>query len=590
VLLLARLVLGLSYSAIIPLGEAPDEADHYAYAAYIGREGRLPVGPEMTQAKHPPLYYLLAAAVAKAAGAEMDFTFLRSNPDVGVIPGAAAPNFFIHTRLEAWPWSDGALAMHVGRLVSVVAGLVLTAATYALGRTIWPSWYAGPLAAAAFVAFLPESLFIGGSMSNDMLAAMWSALALWLGLRARRTGVALLAGVTMGLAFLTKASTVGLWPVVCASMVVDRPSIMDDGRSTSQGRGPGAPNGAAIRAILAGVVASAIAIPWLWRNWRLYGDPLGLPLVLATIDRRQGPLSLGDLWALVRGWIVSFWGKTGGAGQLALPWLFYLVWGVLLVVAAAGLWLGWRRREASLLREVRPSGWVVLLGAPAMTVLSILAYSRVALGTDQGRLLFPALAPVALLLVLGVAGWLSPRAARWLPAGFGGGMALVAVLALVTGIVLPYAAPPAPAPAEVASAAPMDQTFGGALELLAYRWEAATGADSTASSSERNARSLVLYWRAAQPTGEDLRTVLSVHDPAGNLLWEWKRSPGAGRFSTDRWQAGRVVQDMYEIPAEALDRAERVELGVRPFPDGSWLAPGTASAGRPLLVIAKPSS
>ena len=32
----------------------------------------------------------------------------------------------------------GALAMHLGRLVSVLAGLVLTAATYGLGRAMWP--------------------------------------------------------------------------------------------------------------------------------------------------------------------------------------------------------------------------------------------------------------------------------------------------------------------------------------------------------------------------------------------------------------------------------------------------------------------
>jgi 4-amino-4-deoxy-L-arabinose transferase-like glycosyltransferase len=100
--------------------------------------------------------------------------------------------------------------MHLGRLVSVIAGVVLTAATYALGRAIWPSWYAGPLAAAAFVAFLPESLFIGSAMSNDILAAMWSALALWLSLRARSAGGALLTGLAMGLAFLTKASTGGV--------------------------------------------------------------------------------------------------------------------------------------------------------------------------------------------------------------------------------------------------------------------------------------------------------------------------------------------------------------------------------------------
>ncbi|MEJ5198313.1 MAG: hypothetical protein WHX53_05275, partial [Anaerolineae bacterium] len=113
-LLLARLLLGLAYSIAIPAGEAPDEADHLAYAAYIAQERRLPAGAEMTQAKHPPLYHVLAAAVGGPAG--LDTGFLRANPDVGFTPDAS-PNFFVHTTLEDWPWRDGPLAMRLARLV-----------------------------------------------------------------------------------------------------------------------------------------------------------------------------------------------------------------------------------------------------------------------------------------------------------------------------------------------------------------------------------------------------------------------------------------------------------------------------------------
>jgi hypothetical protein len=583
-ILVARLLLGLAFGALNPLGEAPDEADHYAFAAYIGNEGRLPQGPEMTQSKHPPLYHILAAGLAKAAGAEMDFSFLRSNPDVSVGPDAAAPNFFIHTRLESWPWRGGVLAMHLGRLVSVIAGVLLTASTYALGRAIWPAWYAGPLAAAAFVAFLPESLFIGGAMSNDILAAMWCTVALWLGLRARGTIAALLAGLAMGLAFLTKASTVGLWPVICVVMLMNRPHPKGTMMTTDHGplnggasaRGPHI--GSVGRAVLAGVVALLMALSWSLRNLRLYGDPLGWPLVLATIDRRQGPLSAGDLAALLRGWFFSFWGKTGGAGQLALPAPFYVAWALLILAAAVGGLITWRRKDRSSVRQVTPAGWIVLLGAPAMTVLSILSYSRVALGTDQGRLLFPALAPIAILLVLGISGWLSPRNYRWLATGFGAGMVFISVLALVSGIVLPFAPPP---PGDAAGATAVDEVFGDRLELLAYRW---------GESPERGAAvPLTLYWRAPQTPEQDLRTTLRLGDASGNPVWEWKRSPGAGRFSTDRWQADRVVGDTYLVPADALDRAAVVEVGLRPFPEGDWLKPETGPVAGPLLRIEKPS-
>ena len=96
---------------------------------------------------------------------------------------------------------------------------------------------------------------------------------------------------------------------------------------------------------------------------------------------------------------------------------------------------------------------------------------------------------------------------------------------------------------------------------------------------------LTLYWRAAEAPDDDLRTALRVLDAGGNLLWEWKRSPGAGRFSTDRWPAGRIVADAYRVPADALARAAGVEVAVRPFPEGPFLAPAGESGdflSRPL--------
>jgi hypothetical protein len=71
---------------------------------------------------------------------------------------------------------------------------------------------------------------------------------------------------------------------------------------------------------------------------------------------------------------------------------------------------------------------------------------------------------------------------------------------------------------------------------------------------------------------------LRVTGATGNLLGDWQRSPGAGRFSTDRWPAGRIVADTYNLPADAVGQ---VELGVRAFPDGTWLK----TTGGDFLVI-----
>jgi 4-amino-4-deoxy-L-arabinose transferase-like glycosyltransferase len=572
ILLAVRLVLGIAYSWAIPLGEAPDEADHYAYAAYILQEGKLPVGPEMTQGKHPPLYHVLAAFAGKAAGGTGDRSFLRANPDMAFGPQSQASNFFVHTTAEDWPWPDGVLTMHAGRFVSVLAGLILVLAVYLLGRSLWLERPALALMAAAFAAFVPESLFVGGAMSNDMLAAMWATLALWLALYTRNWKGALFAGACLGLAFVSKASTGSLALIVGAALFVSAwPKV---GRRWPGVR-PLLP--AAGRVIAAGVPAFLVAAPWLWRNYRLYGDPFGWPVVLATIDRRQGPLGFADVLQLFKGWWLSFWGKFGGAGHIPLPTVFYLIWAVLGLLALAG-WIAWvarRRQPDNLLRETSLAGWIVLLGAPLVTIAGIYSYSKTALGTDQGRLLFPALGPLAFLIAGGVAAWVPERFARAAAVAFAGGMGVIALAALYMGLLQPYAPPPAPARADVAQAAPVGVHFGS-LELIGTVWDQPANGE------------LTLYWRATELVQDDLRTDLRLVDAAGNLLWEWKRSPGAGRFSTDRWPVGRVAADTYRPPADALARAVRVELGVRPFPEGPWLPAGGSvdpHAADPFLVI-----
>ncbi len=60
----------------------------------------------------------------------------------------------------------------------------------------------------------------------------------------------------------------------------------------------------------------------------------------------------------------------------------------------------------------------------------------------------------------------------------------------------------------------------------------------------------------------------------GSLVWEWRRSPGAGRWSTDRWPANTVVRDGYKIqwPDWAGPGRYRVEVGMEPY-DGELAIP-----------------
>jgi len=566
----AHLLLAAAYSVVVPLGEAPDEADHWAYVVYLARERQLPVGPRVTQSKHPPLYHIGAALVAGPAGPAFDF--LRANPDVQFAPPAPSvgdgvgdwsPNFFIHTSLEDWPWRNGVLAFHLARLWSVLLSTGTVAALYGLMRAAFPQRPMWALTATGFLAFLPQFAFIGGAINNDNAAALCGTLALWGGLAIYRAGGRLRAGwwtpLALGAGFLSKVSTVALWPVVGLAILVggwrstkvDHPSGTGEQLSIDNFRPSCVVNRRSlINLALVFLPALLIAAPWLVRNWWLYGDPLALDLARQTVDERLAPWTLADTMWLLRGWFRSSWGAFGAIGHMALSDWMHGVAALLLLASGVGwvrLWV-YRRVER----------WVLalLLLAVVSTAAAIWRYSLVALGTDQGRLLYPAVGALAALLVAGLFGCLPQRwAVMRTEIGMGAtlllalmGLNAYSLFGLIGPAFAPPAAPPAAERAQWSAPAPIEY---GELHLIGWRLE-----DDP-----------VLYWRAATAPATDWRRVVRIVAEDGTLVWDWTRSPGRGRYATDRWPAGATVRDVYRVrwPDWAGSGRYRVEVGVRPF-------------------------
>ncbi|MFZ1753439.1 MAG: hypothetical protein WAU10_06855, partial [Caldilineaceae bacterium] len=390
-LLLCHLLVALAWSAATPLGEAPDEADHWAYVVYLAQERGLPVGPEITQSKHPPLYHATAALVA-GLFADPSFDFLRANPDLQVpVPVDGPSNFFIHTAQEDWPWQGGPRAFHLARLWSILLSLGTIAAAWGLMRGAFPADPALALAVAGVLAFLPTFAFIGSAVSNDGAAAFFATAALWGGFAIYRGGGRLAAGwwtpFALGLGVLTKVSVAAVWlPVALLVMGVVETQNFASLR-------------ASLRRLLAIFLpAGLIALPWFVRNWQLYGDATGLALARQTIDQRLTPWTWADSWWLVKGWFLSFWGRFGAIGQIAQPlWLDWLLLG-LTVLAGLGLARRWQGTGEN---RQRFSLSVLLVSVAAVAGV-MWQYSQTALGTDQGRLLYPALGPLIGLWVLGL--------------------------------------------------------------------------------------------------------------------------------------------------------------------------------------------
>ena len=151
-----------------------------------------------------------------------------------------------------------------------------------------------------------------------------------------------------------------------------------------------------------------MASPWLMRNWALYGDPLGLSMAMRTIDVRTDPWSWADTTWLLRGWFVSFWGKFGGAGHIPMPTWIYGLLGLASLISLAGLGINLapnRRRYALL-------PMTLLLIAIIGVGVVMWRYSLIALGTDQGRLLYPAIGALLIVFVAGLLSWVPARFER----------------------------------------------------------------------------------------------------------------------------------------------------------------------------------
>ena len=583
-LLAVHLALATLFSLIVPLGEAPDEADHYAYVVYIGTQGGLPVGPTVTQGKHPPLYHGLGAALTAWTG--LDFDFLRANPDAQHGPDAIYPNHFIHTRLEDFPWQGGSLAMHLLRFFSALLSTVTVWGVFALARRVAPTQPGLGLASAGFVGFLPGFLFSSSAVSNDNLAGALGTLTLLLALRiaARggtpRRGLAL--GVLHGLGLLTKVSLLVLWPVAALAVV-----LVPGWRSWTA---------RLAAASLSLAPAGLIAAPWLLRNWLLYHDLLGWPLVRATVDVRQGPVDFSVLVWLASGLFKTFWGKFGAAGQIEYPAWVYALLLLVSLAALAGLALYGFRKPGQLsgkhdLSQTTPSRQrrdlrfkppasvppdspgaarlaVLLALSVTLSLATLVQYTGLALGTDQARLLWPVIGPLAIGFVAG----LHELARRYWPTRRPSWMLIPAAtfllaLAAALGLIRPAYGRPALA------ALPPDATpilFGAELALLEAQVDDSRHAPGQPVT-------VTLTWQAQTVPTQDWRASVALRHPDdGALLAEHTNAPTHGRWRTDRWRAGDAFQETITLTPPAGDvRPSRylLTVQVRAFgaDDDAWL-------------------
>lgn len=546
------LLLALYYGRNFPPFEGPDEPQHFAYITWLVQQGNFPPQgdaawetPMEQEAGQPPLYYLLASLPARLAGFDPPAEY-RPNPHfIGPFPRDNIDNDHraIREPGDARPLRGGWLALYLARGVTLLFGLMLVGGVYLLGREVWPGRSAAPLFAATLVALTPQVLFLSTVASNDIPAAALSTFTLWrlvvLLRRSYTPGRAILTGIFLGLAVLTKVSAL----VLALPLAV---GLLWQGWETRRNAHP-------FPWLRAGLLAAGGALLvagwWFLRNWQRYGSPLGLTTHDRTSWAIRDPAELASPYLRWLEVFRSYWAGLGWGTIRPSGWVYSLLLVLVLVAVLGWVWALRRRRE-------RPAGQIMLYVLCVLTLLGVMIFLEVwmrRVSAPYGRLLFPAIGAITLLLV---GGW-----RQWHPAL---PLLPLAVLGLLTTLAPPliirpaYTPPPPLPPAEAAALS----------ELPGWRFVDAAGQPVVdilrVAPLVNNIDTVLEYdqtlpvevcWRALAQSEQPYTLFLHVIGPENELVANRRTYPGLGLWPTTQWPVGAVVCDLVGV----LIRTERVQ-------------------------------
>ncbi|MEO8287160.1 MAG: glycosyltransferase family 39 protein [Chloroflexota bacterium] len=388
------LVTATVYNVTIPVGEAPDEADHIRYVEIVLKTGQLPTIPKDSprysyEAEQPPLYYLMQAAWMRLLWPNS--TLL---PDLQLNPDFSADTNFSFERgtplnvfLHNYP-SARDTPVHLMRLFSTLLGLLTLLLIWMAARRALHNSEAPAIIATGFVAFLPGFTFTSATVSNDSLAATAGAAILLASIYMLQCGptaqAALLNGLATGLGMLSKRSLLVMLPVIALVPFLTTSSTR---RQRIQS------------ASLSVVVALLLGVWSLVANVITYGDPFATAATLAAKAEIVSPLQgRPGYWLSVPYHLAlynSLWGAFG-IRNIDLPNLLYAFYYILCLLAL----VGFIRRRKDLFTSDPPL--LLLLVVTFLLVNAGVAYQNTQFWAVQGRLLLPAVPALALGVAFGL--------------------------------------------------------------------------------------------------------------------------------------------------------------------------------------------
>lgn len=538
-ILTVHFLLALAYSIVIPPWEAHDEWAHYSYSAYLLNHHALPNPSENInkvyindEASQPPLYYLLAA-IPMALANTQDGYAPEANSYFHSDSAVAGINAAVHNPdTENFPWHGTLLAMHLGRLASLLISLLALLITYRILRFLSPNRPEIALIGTAIQAFAPEFIFLSAVITNDILVVAVESLLLYYSLLLIEKGptwrLTAYAAVAAGLSLLTKYLAVAVIPMA---------GLAFGWGAWRHRKTPGMLRNFLISSATAIILLVALVSAFMWRTHKLTGH-----WIMRDVNTLQSFFKIfhggAFHWdylprALVYGF-QTYWVSFGWGNLSPHAWVYWAWLGVIVLGTAGFLW------------------WLVIKGTPRdrrMTLfLTLFVLAAVSVPLFREVLLDrPYLRGRFLLVTLPVVGWmlaqgwamLSNRVwklTRW-------GLALWPLVLsawLIPGLIIPAYAQPEPLarlPRE--NIIPVDVRFGHYAELLAARLYA----DDEVAIGDQIA--VTLYWnilaRTSEPYAVAINLVGADHQNYGGIV----SYPGNGNAPTSGWRTESLMQDTY---------------------------------------------
>jgi hypothetical protein len=602
-ILAAFVVLGMAYDVATPLFEKPDEIWHYPYVKYLADRQGLPTR-DLTRAQplmrqestQPPLYYVTAAMATFWIEDDDWQDLVWLNPFWGYnAPGTVNDNKnrVFHTDRERFPYRGAVLAVRTARLVSVVWGAITILATYLMALELFPKRRSLAAGAAALVAFNPQFIFISSAVSNDSAVSALCTLALWLMLRLVRRGVStrrlVWLGLTVGLALITKASALALLPVAVVTIAlaawseVPRPDVnvradrakpyglkpSPAGALPSQ-HGDSAPWHAFVKALIIvfGIVV-LVAGWWYVLNWQLHGDPLGLRVHQEIVGPGRPELTLAEWVHEFSQMELSLWAAFGWGNVHAHSWV-YTALRIAVRLGALGLFI------MAISELIKPRlERAARLGLALLLLWSLLVFAALLrwlqwVFAPSGRHLFPAIASITILLLLGLLQLVPSRWRCQATALLAGAMLVFAIICPLATIAPAYARPSLLSPEEIeATPNRLDVNFGGVMKLLGYNLQPAT-----CNLQPGDSLAVTLYWQSLTKMAQDYAVFVHLLDENDLILAQRNTFPGLGSFPTTLWQAGDAIADTYTLTLPEMTYAPslaQLEVGLFDFATGERL-------------------